>query len=269
MVIVKSSSALNSINFQNPFAFVPTMGNLHEGHLSLIKFAKENYSEVITSIFVNPLQFGKNEDFANYPKTLDKDIELLEDLECNYLFLPEPNFAENLEVINPNFSDVLCGLSRPTHFHGVLTIIDKFLRLIKPNACLFGLKDYQQQLIIRDYVHRKKLRTDIVSLPIVRESSGLAMSSRNNYLSKDDREYCGKIYSCIQNLAESLKTSTVKIVIEKATDFLENAGFEIDYLEVVDANNLSPITKKTNKILIAVAIIYKKVRLIDNIVVSL
>ena len=269
MEIIKSSSALNSINFQKPFAFVPTMGNLHEGHLSLIKFAKENYSEVIASIFVNPLQFAKNEDFASYPETLDKDIELLDELECNYLFLPEPNFAENLEVINPNFSDVLCGLSRPTHFQGVLTIIDKFLRLIKPNACLFGLKDYQQQLIIRDYVHRKKLRTDIVSLPIVRESSGLAMSSRNNYLSKDDREYCGKIFSCIQNVAESLKTSPVKIAIEQATDFLENAGFEIDYLEVVDANNLSLITKKTNKMLIAVAVIYKKVRLIDNIVVSL
>ena len=269
MEIIKSSSALSSINFQNPFAFVPTMGNLHEGHLSLIKFAKENYSEVIVSIFVNPLQFGKNEDFSSYPKTLDQDIELLEDLECNYLFLPEPNFAENLEVINPNFSEVLCGLSRPTHFQGVLTIIDKFLRLIKPNACLFGLKDYQQQLIIRDYVHRKKLKTEIISLPVVRENSGLAMSSRNNYLSKDDREYCGKIYSCIKNIAESLKASSVKIVIEKATDFLENAGFEIDYLEILDADNLLEISQRTNKILIAAAVNYKKVRLIDNILVSL
>lgn len=269
MEVIKSSSVLSSINFQNPFAFVPTMGNLHEGHLSLIKFAKENYSEVIVSIFVNPLQFGKNEDFSSYPKTLDQDIELLEDLECNYLFLPEPNFAENLEVINPNFSEVLCGLSRPTHFQGVLTIIDKFLRLIKPNACLFGLKDYQQQLIIRDYVHRKKLKTEIISLPIVRENSGLAMSSRNNYLSKDDREYCGKIYSCIKNIAESLKASSVKIVIEKATDFLENAGFEIDYLEILDADNLLEISQRTNKILIAAAVNYKKVRLIDNILVSL
>ena len=269
MELIKSSSALNSINFQNPFAFVPTMGNLHEGHLSLIKFAKENYSEVIASIFVNPLQFGKNEDFASYPKTLDKDIELLEDLECNYLFLPEPNFAEDLEVINPNFSDVLCGLSRPTHFHGVLTIIDKFLRVIKPNACLFGLKDYQQQLIIRDYVEKKNIKTDIISLPIVRENSGLAMSSRNNYLSKDDREYCGKIYFCIRNMAESLKTSSVKIATEQATDFLQNAGFEMDYLEILDADNLSKISDRTNKVLIAVAVSYKKVRLIDNIIVSL
>mgnify|MGYP001287204985 CR=1 FL=1 len=269
MEIIKSSSDLNSFNFQKPFAFVPTMGNLHEGHLSLIKFAKENYTEVIASIFVNPLQFGKNEDFASYPKTLNKDIELLEDFKCHYLFLPEPNFAENLEIIIPNFSDVLCGLSRPTHFHGVLTIIDKFLRLIKPNACLFGLKDYQQQLIIRDYVHRKKIKTDIISLPIVRENSGLAMSSRNNYLSKDDRKYCGKIYSCIKKMSESLKTSSVKIVTEQATDFLKYAGFEMDYLEILDADNLSEISERTNKILIAVAVNYKKVRLIDNIIVSL
>ena len=157
MKIIKSSSALKSIYFQNPFAFVPTMGNLHEGHLSLIKFAKENYSEVIASIFVNPLQFGKNEDFSSYPKTISKDIKLLENLGCNYLFIPEINFAENLDIIEPKFSDVLCGLSRPTHFHGVLTIIDKFLRIIKPNACLFGLKDYQQQLIIKDFVKRKKI----------------------------------------------------------------------------------------------------------------
>ena len=149
MKIIKSSSALNSINFQNPFAFVPTMGNLHEGHLSLIKFAKENYSEAIASIFINPLQFGKNEDFSSYPKTISQDIQLLKSLGCNYLFIPEINFAENLNIIEPKFSDVLCGLSRPTHFHGVLTIIDKFLRIIKPNACLFGLKDYQQQLIIK------------------------------------------------------------------------------------------------------------------------
>ena len=144
-----------------------------------------------------------------------------------------------------------------------------YKRQIKPNACLFGLKDYQQQFIIKDYVKRKKIRTEIISLPIVRENSGLAMSSRNNYLSNDDREHCGKIYSCIKNMAESLKTSSVKIAIEKATDFLENAGFETDYLEILDADNLSEISEKTNKILIAVAVNYKKVRLIDNVLVSL
>ena len=269
MKLIKSSIEIELTKFSNPFAFIPTMGNLHQGHLSLVEYAKENYSETVVSIFINPLQFGKNEDFSTYPKTISQDIQLLETLGCNYLFIPEKNFAENLEIIEPKFSDVLCGLSRPFHFHGVLTIINKFLRIIKPNACLFGLKDYQQQLIIKEFVKRKKIKTDIVSLPIVREKSGLAMSSRNNYLSDEDKKFCGKIYSCIYNLAASLKITPLNELKTESKAFLQYAGFEIDYLEVVDANNLSPITKKTNKILIAVAIIYKKVRLIDNIVVSL
>ena len=269
MEVIKSTQELESINFDSPFALVPTMGNLHEGHLSLVKYGIKNYSEVITSIFINPLQFGKNEDFSSYPKTISQDIKLLETLGCNYLFIPEKNFAENLDIIEPKFSDALCGLSRPSHFHGVLTIIDKFLRIIKPNACLFGLKDYQQQLIIKDFVRRKKIKTDIISLPTVREKSGLAMSSRNNYLSDEDKKFCGKIYSCITNLAASLKKTPLEVLKTEAKDFLQHAGFEIDYLEIVDAKNLSKVTKRTNKILIAVAVIYKKVRLIDNIIVSL
>ena len=269
MEVIKSTEEIKSLNFNSPLALVPTMGNLHKGHLSLVKYGIENYSEVITSIFINPLQFGKNEDFSSYPKTISQDTQLLERLGCNYLFIPEINFAENLNIIEPKFSDELCGLSRPTHFHGVLTIIDKFLRIIKPNACLFGLKDYQQQLIIKEFVKRKKIKTDIVSLPIVREKSGLAMSSRNNYLSDEDKKFCGKIYSCLKNSAASLKKNPLSVLKTEAMDFLKHAGFEIDYLEFVDASNLSPVTKKTNKILIAVAVIYKKVRLIDNIVVTL
>ena len=269
MEVIKSTEEIKSIDFDSPFAFVPTMGNLHDGHLSLVKYGKDNFSNVITSIFINPLQFGKNEDFSSYPKTISQDIELLENAGCNYLFIPEKNFSENLKIIEPQFSNVLCGLSRPTHFHGVLTIIDKFLRIIKPTACLLGLKDYQQQLIIKEFVKRKKIKTDIISLPTVREKCGLAMSSRNNYLSDEDKKFCGKIYSCITNLAASLKKTPLEVLKTEAKDFLQHAGFEIDYLEVIDANNLSPVTKKTNKILIAVAVIYKKVRLIDNIVVSL
>ena len=269
MEVIKSTEEIKSMNFDSPFALVPTMGNLHEGHLSLVEYGIKNYSEVITSIFINPLQFGKNEDFSSYPKTISQDIQLLKSLGCNYLFIPEINFAENLNIIEPKFSDVLCGLSRPTHFHGVLTIIDKFLRIIKPTACLFGLKDYQQQLIIKEFVKRKKIKTDIISLPTVREKFGLAMSSRNNYLSDEEKKFCGMIYSCIKNLAVSLKITPLEVLKTEAKDFLQNAGFEIDYLEIVDANNLSSVTKNTDKVLIAVAVIYKKVRLIDNIVVSL
>ncbi len=269
MEVIKSTEEIKSLNFSSPFALIPTMGNLHEGHLSLVKYGIENYSEVITSIYINPLQFGKNEDFSSYPKTISQDTQLLERLGCNYLFIPETNFAENLAIIEPKFSEVLCGLSRPSPFHGVLTIIDKFLRLIKPNACLFGLKDYQQQLIIKEFVKRKKINTDIISLPTIREKSGLAMSSRNNYLSDEDKKFCGKIYSCIKNLAASLKISSLEELKTEAKDFLHNAGFEIDYLEIVDATNLSSVTVNTDKILIAVAVIYRKVRLIDNLVVSL
>ncbi len=268
MEIIKSGKEIESIDFKHPYAFVPTMGNLHEGHLSLVKYGIKNFSEVITSIFINPLQFGKNEDFSSYPKTLSQDIKLLENLGCNYLFLPESNFAENLDVIIPRFSEVLCGKSRPTHFQGVLTIIDKFLRVIKPNACLLGLKDYQQQLIIKDYVKREKIKTDIISLPIVREASGLAMSSRNNYLSQEDRKHCGKIFSCLQDLARSSKKFPLNGLKTSVIDFLTQADFEIDYLELVDANDLSPATEKTKNLLVAIAVKFKKVRLIDNILIS-
>ncbi len=273
MKVINSSKEFDLISFDSPVAFVPTMGNLHEGHLTLVRYAKKNYSDVITSIFVNPLQFGKNEDFSSYPKTLTHDKELLENLNCDYLFLPEDNFAENLISIKPKFADVLCGISRPVHFQGVLTIIDKFIKVIKPDVCLFGLKDYQQQLIIKDYVNTKKIRTKIISLPTVREKSGLAMSSRNNYLSPSERKHCGKIFACIENLSKNLRDSktlsTVESLKTKGLIHLKENDFEIDYLEILDADDLSFVTKKTMNFLIAVAVKYRKVRLIDNIVVSL
>ena len=126
-------------------------------------------------------------------------------------FVPEKKFAENLRIIEPRFSDVLCGLNRPNHFHGVITIVDKFLKIIEPNACLFGMKDYQQQLIIKDYVKRFDIETKILSLPTVREKSGLAMSSRNNYLTELEKENCGIIYSCISKVASKL----IKLLMQK------------------------------------------------------
>jgi len=273
MKVISSSKEFDLINFESPVAFVPTMGNLHEGHLTLVRYAKKNYSDVVTSIFVNPLQFGKNEDLSSYPKTLNKDIALLEDLNCDYLFLPEDNFAKNLTIIEPKFANVLCGISRPVHFQGVLTIIDKFIKIVKPDICLFGLKDYQQQLIIKDYVNTKKIRTKIISLPTVREKSGLAMSSRNNYLSPSERQHCGKIFTCIENLSREIRDfktiSSIDSLKAKGLMYLKKNDFEIDYLEILDADDLSLITQETINFLIAVAVKYRKVRLIDNIVVSL
>lgn len=273
MEIFYSSEEIKSFQFKQPYALVPTMGNLHEGHLSLVKYAKKNFSEVITSIFVNPLQFGEKEDFSDYPRTLDQDIELLENEGCDYLFIPDKNFAENLKIIEPRFSDILCGLNRPKHFHGVITIIDKFLKTIKPSACLFGMKDYQQQLIIKDYVKRFNIETKILSLPTVREKSGLAMSSRNNYLTKLEKEHCGIIYSCISKIASKINqiTDAKKILHLKrnAVVFLEQNNFEVDYLEVLNAKDLCEVSESSKKAVVAVAVKYNGIRLIDNIVFSL
>jgi pantoate--beta-alanine ligase len=272
MKIIRSSEELKSIKFINPSVLIPTMGNLHEGHMSLVNYGKKTYADVITSIFVNPLQFGKNEDFSKYPKTIEKDIKLLEACGCNYLFLPEKDFAKNLKIIKPRFSNSLCGASRPNHFQGVITIINKFLKLIDPDACLFGLKDYQQQLIIKDFVRRLKIKTKIVSLPTVRELNGLAMSSRNNYLSDKEKDHCGLIYSCLIKTSESLINITDKKEIEdikiKILTQLEDQNFKVDYFEIVDADYLSEISEKTQKILIATAAFYKNVRLIDNLVID-
>ena len=273
MEIFYSSEEIKTYQFKQPNALVPTMGNLHEGHLSLVKYAKKNFSEVITSIFVNPLQFGKNEDFSDYPRTLDQDIKLLENVGCDYLFVPEKKFAENLKNIEPRFSDVLCGLSRPNHFHGVITIIDKFLKTIEPDACLFGLKDYQQQLIIKDYVKRFDIETEILALPTVREKSGLAFSSRNNYLTEEEKKNCGMIYSCISDVASKISqiTDAKKILYLKksAFDLLEQNNFEVDYLEVLDAEDLCEISESSKKAIVAVAVKFNGIRLIDNIVFSL
>ena len=272
MKIISSSDQLKSIQFKNPSVLIPTMGNLHEGHLSLVNYGKKSYTDVITSIFVNPLQFGENEDFSKYPKTIEKDIKLLEACGCNYLFLPEIDFAKDLKIIDPRFSNNLCGASRPNHFHGVLTIINKFLKLIKPDICLFGLKDYQQQLIIKDFVKRFKIKTKIISLPTIREPNGLAMSSRNNYLSKRERAHCGIIYLSLKKASEVLKEISYKENIEdlkiKMIDELKKHKFLVDYFEILDADSLSEISNKTKKIIIATAVFYKNIRLIDNLIID-
>ena len=272
MKIINSSDELKSMNFKNPSALIPTMGNLHEGHLSLVKYGRKNYSDVITSIFVNPLQFGKNEDFSKYPKTIEKDIKLLEACGCDYLFLPEIDFAKNLKIIEPRFSNNLCGASRPNHFHGVVTIINKFLKLIKPEVCLFGLKDYQQQLIIKDFVKRFKIKTKIVSLPTIRESNGLAMSSRNNYLSKKEKAHCGIIYFYLKKASEALKDISYKKNIDslkvEIIAELKNHEFLVDYFEILDADSLSEISDKTKKIIVAIAVFYNSIRLIDNLIID-
>ena len=275
MEVIENLSDLDLINKYRPIALIPTMGNLHEGHLSLIKCAlKLNLSPMVT-IFVNPLQFGPSEDFSKYPRTIEKDLRLLKKEKCNLVFIPDgKKILENIKELKAPFSNYLCGKSRPGHFDGVLTIVNRFFELIKPEYCIFGQKDFQQQLIIKEYLKNSELSTELITNPIIRDKNGLALSSRNNYLSKRDKLKAAKIYFYLKEMsAELIKIILNKNDFKKELDFLKSSyqeiflkeNFEVDYLEFVNAKTLEGLKKEDSEILIAIAINYAGVRLIDNI----
>ena len=251
-------------------SLVPTMGNIHEGHLSLIKNAQKQSDYVVVSIFVNPTQFVAGEDFDEYPRTLDSDIELISKLNVNLVFIPEAielypmNNKISTEVSIPELESIYCGIHRPGHFRGVATIVSKLFNIVQPDIAIFGEKDYQQLLIIRSLVRNLFLPIEIISLPTVREASGLAMSSRNNYLTEPERQKAPMLYECIK--------TTVNLIINDAKDyeklereaklFLEKAGFKIEYYNICDSETLGPVQ---GKILVVLAAVWLgKTRLIDN-----
>ena len=218
-------------------SLVPTMGNIHEGHLSLIKNAQKQSDYVVVSIFVNPTQFVAGEDFNEYPRTLDSDIELISKLNVNLVFIPDVielypmNNKISTEVSIPELESIYCGKHRPGHFRGVATIVSKLFNIVQPDIAIFGEKDYQQLLIIRSLVKNHFLPIEIISLPTVREASGLAMSSRNNYLTEPERQKAPMLYECIKTTVNSI-TNGVKDYekLEKeAKLFLQEAGFKIEY----------------------------------------
>ena len=251
-------------------SLVPTMGNIHEGHLSLIKNAQKQSDYVVVSIFVNPTQFVAGEDFNEYPRTLNSDIELISKLNVNLVFIPEAielypmNNKISTEVSIPELESIYCGKHRPGHFRGVATIVSKLFNIVQPDIAIFGEKDYQQLLIIRSLVKNLFLPIEIISLPTVREVSGLAMSSRNNYLTEPERQKAPMLYECIK--------TTVNLIINGAKDyeklereaklFLEKAGFKIEYYNICDSETLGPVQ---GKILVVLAAVWLgKTRLIDN-----
>ena len=251
-------------------SLVPTMGNIHEGHLSLIKNAQKQSDYVVVSIFVNPTQFVAGEDFNEYPRTLDSDIELISKLNVNLVFIPEAielypmNNKISTEVSIPELESIYCGKHRPGHFRGVAMIVSKLFNIVQPDIAIFGEKDYQQLLIIRSLVKNLFLPIEIISLPTVREASGLAMSSRNNYLTEPERQKAPMLYECIK--------TTVNLIINGAKDyeklereaklFLEKAGFKIEYYNICDSETLGPVQ---GKILVVLAAVWLgKTRLIDN-----
>ena len=280
MIIVKSLEELSNNPFTSPFALVPTMGNLHEGHINLLEIAREKNFLPVVSIFVNPLQFGPNEDLDKYPRTLDNDLEILEKNNCHGVFIPQENeILKNIEPLEAPFADKLCAKSRPGHFNGVITIVNKLFEVTNPQACVFGMKDFQQQLIIQHLIKTKQYEIQFLSAPIVRDINGLALSSRNNYLTSKERTEASKVFTFLSEIQEEIKLSfkkqkkTLPIDLDTIKDnyvqIIENKGFKIDYLEILDSKTLEICQNNSTKILIAIAVFYKQVRLIDNLVVDL
>ena len=258
----------NSIESQN-IGFVPTMGALHLGHFSLIKTSIKSSTITIVSIFVNKLQFGPNEDFKNYPRTIISDIKQLEKIGCDYAFIPQDDFARKLNLIKaPSISKKLCGRNRPGHFDGVLTIINKIFSVILPDYAFFGLKDYQQYILIREFAKISFPRIKIVGLPIIREKDGLAMSSRNNLLTKDERKIAPNIYENLLWIENNRKKLTIPELIKLSSERLEKNNIQIDYLGIFDKKSLKKVDNFKEGALIAVAAKIGKVRLIDNIILD-
>lgn len=239
-------------------AFVPTMGALHEGHLSLVKKAQELTDIIWLSIFVNPLQFGPKEDFNKYPKTLEKDLVLVKELKVDFVWAPsvEEMYKEKPQTIQADLelANRLCGLSRPGHFDGVCTVVNLLFDLIKPDFAIFGEKDYQQLMIITDMVQKLKLPVKIIPVATMREESGLAMSSRNQYLSPEEKLLAKNIYQTL--LALSKLDPLSETDLKEAKAYLENLGIKVEYLEAF-----------WNRILIAARV--GSTRLIDNIKISI
>ena len=251
-------------------ALVPTMGGLHEGHLKLIDKAKECSDMVVVSVFVNPTQFAENEDFEAYPKTLSEDKKLLETIKVDAMFFPLDNeiypddSTQDYDV--GEMGKILCGISRPIHFNGVAQVVARLFDIVKPDYAVFGEKDYQQLLIINSLVERQGIKTTIVSVPTVRESDGLAISTRNNYLSSTDRANAALFYKQLVVTKAAIQSgSNISRVTKQAVDAL-SAVFDVEYVEVLNANNLTQITTSSSEIIIISAVKLGETRLIDNIV---
>ena len=254
-------------------AFVPTMGNLHAGHGSLVSRAAQLADHVIVSIFVNPLQFGPNEDFAAYPRTPEDDKSLLRSLHVELLFAPEvqdiyPQGQESTARVHvPGLEDILCGAFRPGHFMGVATVVTKLLNLVQPDVALFGEKDFQQLMIIRRAATDLCMPVEIVGVPTTREADGLAMSSRNRYLLPEQRAVAPKIFEALERARVAVEAGSTDFAgLEKAgADALTQAGFRPDYFSIRDAHTLQQPNGLSKDMVVLTAARIGRARLIDNV----
>jgi pantoate--beta-alanine ligase len=255
--------------------FVPTMGYLHEGHLALVKKAREISDVVIASIFVNPTQFGPSEDLARYPRDFERDRKLLEQEKTDIIFSPDVNEMYPLEystyVQVRGLEDYLCGRTRTGHFIGVATVVAKLFNIVKPHFSVFGQKDYQQLKIIERMVRDLNMDLEIVPYPTVREPDGLAMSSRNTYLSPDEREKALLIYAAMKRVESLFKCGErdVSVLVKVVKQILSSKeGIEIEYITLSDAETLVEIEKIEKKAVLAIACRIGRTRLIDNTILT-
>ena len=258
--------------------FVPTMGNLHEGHLSLIsKIRRCGATKTIVSIYVNPKQFGPEEDYSKYPRTLDEDVKLLKKLNVDCVFCPSdkeiypPNEKNLITTNNPSLMNELCGRQRPGHFYGVLLVVNKLMNIVRPDIAIFGQKDYQQYILIKDMVQQLFTSIDIVLAPIIRENDGLAMSSRNSYLNPDQRSKAVYLYESLVRASKKIykNAGDYMSILDTEIERLNKDDLNVDYLELRKTDNLSNVEDYKNisgQYILLGAIRLGETRLIDNII---
>lgn len=257
-------------------ALVPTMGNLHAGHLALVRTAKAHADAVVVSIFVNRIQFGVGEDFDLYPRTLAEDVEKLTEAGVDVVFAPSetelyPNGTQQYFVEPPAIQNELCGRSRPGHFRGVATIVTKLFNIVQPDVACFGKKDYQQLAVIKGMVQDLNMDIDIIPVEIERADSGLALSSRNGYLTIEQREQAAQLSSQLRTMAEAIRRGNRQFAAleNSAATYLQQHGWQVDYIEVRHAQTLTKAQISDKNLVIVAAAILGTTRLIDNLEVQL
>ncbi|GMG85850.1 pantoate--beta-alanine ligase [Biformimicrobium ophioploci] len=257
--------------------FVPTMGNLHDAHLELVRIAASECDVVVVSIFVNRLQFGLNEDWDKYPRTLEADTGKLRTVECDFLFCPEesevyPNGMDNqTRVVCPTMTDVLCGASRPGHFEGVTTVVTKLFNIVQPDSAVFGIKDFQQLAVIRRMVEDLCMPVQIVAAPVHREGDGLAMSSRNGFITDEERPRVTVLYESLQLAKRQIEEGERDFarIEREAKARIEQAGFRVDYFSVRNSRTLQCAAHDDREITVLGAMFTSGARLIDNLSLEL
>ncbi len=283
MQIIRTVSELRkALKKQPSIGFVPTMGNLHAGHINLVELAKKHAECVVVSIFVNPLQFSPTEDLANYPRTLEADCEKLKAAGCHIVFTPSvaemypdfdsKNLNQTMTIDPPPIASVLCGATRLKHFAGVATVVMKLFNMVQPDVAIFGKKDFQQLFIIKEMARQFNLPIEIIAGETVRETSGLALSSRNSYLTDIQRTSASQLNSALQGIVNQVKIGNNDFVQleQQASVLLTSQGWKVDYISIRSSTTLQPASQQDKNLIVlgAAKIINKtsgKTRLIDNI----